>query len=120
MDRKIELHKIVSYLGALLYIVLGFLTIGSIINETSGLYINLIMGILFITIGYYLYSRAKSVIELMVSIENLSSGEQVFLNAIARFLLFEKIFIFISLLLGIILLSAAILRVFWENLAIFG
>jgi riboflavin transporter FmnP len=57
-----KLYKIESYLGAFLYIILGFLTIGSILNGTIGWWINLIMGMLFIAIGYYLYSKVKSII----------------------------------------------------------
>lgn len=115
-----KLYKIVSYLGAFSYILLGLLTIGSIINGTFGFYINLIIGVFFTTIGYYLYLKAKNIIKLIANIENLNTGKQVTLNSITRFLFFEKIFIIMSLLLGIILLSAAISRVFGENLPIFG
>jgi len=115
-----KFYKIVSYLGAFSYILLGILTIGSIINGTKGLYINLIIGVFFTIIGYYLYAKAKSIIKLITNIKKLNNEKQITLNSITLFLLFEKIFIVISLLFGIILLSAAISRVFGENLPIFG
>ncbi|MGQ7869713.1 hypothetical protein [Sunxiuqinia sp. sy24] len=115
-----KFYKIASYLCTFSYILLGLLTIGSIINGTIGLYINLIMGVLFTTIGYYLYAKAKSTIKLIDNIKKLNNEKQVTLNSIAQFLLFEKLFIVISLLFGIILLSAVISRVFGENLPVFG
>ena len=120
MNVKMKFYKIVSYSAALSYVILGCLTIGSIINGTLGLYINLIMGIFFIAIGYYLYAKAKSIIILIDNVETLNNGKQVIMNSISRFMLFEKIFFLISLLLGIIFLSAAISRVFGENVPIFG
>lgn len=115
-----KLYKTAAYLGAFSYILLGLLTIGGIINSTIGLYINLIMGVFFITIGCYLYLRAKSIIKLLPNIKDLNNEKQETLNAITRFLFFEKIFITLSLLLGIILLSGAISRVFLEKMPIFG
>ncbi|MGY0425312.1 MAG: hypothetical protein ACWIPI_00575 [Polaribacter sp.] len=117
MNKKFKTYKILSHLGAILYVILGSLTIGSIVNGRLELYINLIMGGFFIIMGYYLYLKAKSTIRLITNIENLSEAT---LNSISRFLFFEKIFVIMYFLLGIILLSGAISRVFGENLPIFG
>ena len=112
--------KLVSKIAALSYIVLGLLTIGSIINGTTGLFINLTIGVLFIIIGFYLYARAKNIVILITETEDLNKEKNRIINALARFLIFERIFIVISLSFGIFLLSGAISRVFRENMPIFG
>lgn len=120
MNNKIKTYKTISYLGAFVYVLLGFLTIGSIINGTIGLYINLIVGVIFIIIGYYFYAKAKSFMILIDNVKKSNNETQATLNAIAKFLFFEKVLIITGLLFGVILLSAAISRVFGEKLPIFG
>ena len=115
-----KFYKIVSYLGVFSFILLGLLTIGSIIYSTTGWVINLIMGLFFTTIGYYLYAKAKSVIKLIFNINKMNNERHVTLKSIDRFMFFEKIFIICCLLFGALLLSLAFSRIFGENLPIFG
>lgn len=112
--------KIISRIGAVSYIILGLVTIGSIFNGTMDLYINLIMGVLIMATGYYLYAKANSIIALLTTIGDSTSDRQATSNTVTRFLLFETIFAVASLLLGGILLSGAVSRVFLEKMPVFG
>lgn len=115
-----KFYIIISKCAAFSYVLLGLITIGSVINKTIGLSINLIMGGFFIAIGFYLYSKGESVIVLKANTNILSKEKHKFLKSIDRFMFFEKIFMSISLLLGILFLYAAITRIFGENTPVFG
>ena len=55
----IQWCKNIAFIGAILWAGLGVLTIGSIALSSIGWVINLIIGSLFILIGFFLYLRAK-------------------------------------------------------------
>lgn len=57
-----QAYKTAAFSAAALYLISGILIIGSILNGTIGLFINLIVGIMFIYAGAYLYARAENII----------------------------------------------------------
>ncbi|MCF6172756.1 MAG: hypothetical protein L3J44_03095 [Campylobacteraceae bacterium] len=92
----------------------------SIVYGTIGMYINLTVGVFFMAIGYYLYLKASSTMNLINSITKTASEKQETSNAITRFVILEKIFTIGIFLIGAILLMAVVSRMFGEQLPIFG
>lgn len=115
-----RLYKIISFTGALTYMLLGLVTVGSVLNGNTGLYINLLMGLIFIGTGYYLYEKAKHIIILLLEVKNSDIRRSLSPKTLTKFLFLEKIFVLVSLLFGVVILSAAISRVFFERMPIFG
>ena len=66
------------------------------------------------------HGKSKSILRLINNITDLEKGNQITLNSIVKFLFFENIFIVLCILLGLMMLSGSISRVFVENMPIFG
>ena len=112
-------YKITAFAGAAFYFISGILIIGSIINGTTGLFINLIIGTLFICAAYYLYLRAENIIKLSGEIRQSQETDQSS-SILKRFLLFEYIFIYAGNFIGMVFLYGVLHRVFSEKMPVFG
>lgn len=113
-----QAYKAVAFSGAALYFITGVLIIGSIINGAIGLFINLIVGIMFLCASFYLYARAENIIRLIGGIkpERADQADSV----LQRFLFFEYIFIGAGSLIGMVFLYGVLHRVFVEKMPVFG
>ncbi len=117
MKQKLFIYKIAANFSIVLWFIDGLLTIGSIINGTIGLFINIIMGIIFMLISLYIYLKVKNVIRIINHSEDLTTKNKAIYN---RFIFIEITFTFISITVGSIALSGIASRVFGEGLAVFG
>ena len=117
MRKKLLIYKLATNFSIILWFLDGLLTIGSIANGTIGLFINMIMGIIFMLIGLYIYLKVKNVIRIIDYSEDLATKNKTIYN---RFIFIEIIFTFISIVVGLIALSGIASRVFGEGLAVFG
>ena len=115
-----QLYKFAAYFGALVWLAIGLLTIGSIIHGTIGLAANISVGLIFAGIGYYLYLKAKNTTGLLINLDKLDSKSHALTKQRNQFLLLEKIFAALSLLFGLILITGVLSRVFGEHMPIFG
>ena len=113
-----QAYKTVAFSGAACYFITGVLIIGGIINGAIGLFINLIVGIMFISAGFYLYARAENIIRLIGGIKP-ERADRVD-SALKRFLFFEYIFIGAGNLIGMVFLYGVSHRVFVEKMPVFG
>ena len=113
-----QAYKTAALSAVSLYLISGILIIGSILNDAIGLFINLIIGIMFISAGFYLYARAENIIRLIGTIkpERADQADRVF----KRFLFFEYIFIGAGNLIGMVFLYGVLHRVFAEKMPVFG
>lgn len=113
-----QAYKTVAFSGAAFYFITGVLIIGSIMKGAIGLFINLIVGIMFISAGSYLYARAENIIRLIGGLkpERADQADRVF----KRFLFFEYIFIGAGNLIGMVFLYGVLHRVFAEKMPVFG
>ena len=111
-------YKIMARAAAAFYFITGVLIIGSIINGTIGLFINLIIGIMFLCASFYLYARAENIIRLIGGLkpERADQADSV----LQRFLFFEYIFIGAGSLIGMVFLYGVLYRVFAEKMPVFG
>ena len=117
-----HIYKLLSIVNTAVWTLLGLLTIGSIIHGSVGLYINIIIGCLFLLIAGYLHNKAKNTIALAKTIETLErdTSDRSIETLIKRFILLETIFTVLSILFGVLLLTGAITRVFGEQVPVFG
>ena len=113
-----QAYKIVAFSGAAFYFITGVLIIGSIINGAIGLFINLIIGIMFICAGFYLYARAENIIRLIGGLKPDQADQAD--RVLKRFLFFEYIFIGAGNLIGMVFLYGVLHRVFAEKMPVFG
>lgn len=113
-----KMYKIMARAAAALYLISGILIIGGIINGAIGLFINLIVGILFICAGAYLHARAENIIKLTGRIKPDRADQAD--SALRRFLFFEYIFIGAGNLIGLVFLYGVLYRVFAEKMPVFG
>jgi hypothetical protein len=96
--------------------VLGAITIGSITLSSLGWVINLVMGLLFIFIGWFLYFRANNFhLFYSANIAETQNNQQL-----ERFLRIDLILVLGTCLAGGLLLAVSIGRVFGEGYALFG
>ena len=93
------------------WLLLALLTFGGIFLSTLGWVINVIMGIIFGLIGVFFRVRGQSLKAL------LEEGEQ---KPIGLFLQTEIVLLLGVNLVAIVLLSAALSRIFGEGLPLFG
>ena len=93
------------------WLLLVLLTFGGIFLSTIGWVINVVMGIIFSFIAGFFRVRGQSLEAL------LEDGEQ---KPISRFLQTEIVLLLGVNLVAIILLSAALSRIFGEGLPLFG
>ena len=114
--KLIRWYKNLAIVSALLWAGLGLLTVGSIAVSSLGWAINLIMGVLFIFIGWFLYARSDSFYWVYSS----SASDIQNHPHLQQFLRLDLIFVLGTCLVGGILLMASIGRVFGEGFAIFG
>ncbi len=112
----IEWYKNIAYVGTVLWTGLGFLTIGSIALSSIGWAINLVMGSLFILIGYFLYLRAKNFYRFFRAI----TPDPLNFFYLQKFLRLDLAFVVGITFLSGLMLMAGIFRVFGEGFAIFG
>ncbi len=112
----IQVHKYTTFIGALLWIALGIITVGSIALSSIGWVINLIFGLLFILIGVFIWSRMYYLNRFLIR-----SSQNVQLNIdLQRYLRLEIVLAVGILFVGLILLMGASSRVFGEGFAVFG
>lgn len=113
-----QAYKTAAFSAAALYLISGILIIGSIINSAIGLFINLIIGIMFIAAGFYLYARTENIIRLIGGIkpEPMDQADSV----LKRFLFFEYLFIGAGNLIGMVFLYGVLYRFFAEKMPVFG
>ena len=113
-----QAYETAAFSGAASYLISGILIIGSILNGAIGLFINLIIGIMFISAGFYLYARAENIIRLIGGLkpERADQADSV----LKRFLFFEYIFIGVGNLSGMVFFYGVLHRVFAEKMPVFG
>ena len=113
-----QAYKIIAFSGAAFYFITGVLIIGSILNGAIGLFINLIVGLLFICAGFYLYARAENIIRLISGLKPERADQAD--GILKRFLFFEYLFICAGNLIGMVFLYGVLHRVFAEKMPVFG
>ena len=113
-----QAYETAAFSGAAFYFITGVLIIGSIINGVIGLFINLIVGIMFISVGFYLHARSENIIRLIGGLrpERADRADSV----LKRFLFFEYLFIGAGNLIGMVFLYGVLHRVFAEKMPVFG
>ena len=112
----IQWYKYSALIGAILWIGLGALTLGSIVLSSIGWVINLVIGLIFILIGYFLYLRASKLVRFYVTAtDDVQNNPHM-----QRFLRLDLMLVLSTCFLGGLLLTAGISRVFGEGYAIFG
>lgn len=104
----LRVAKILGYITALFWILLGVITIYGMIEYETGYYVNSIFGIVFMLCSWVFLMRAKGLFKLRY-IRNL--------EAFMHYDLIIQIAIF---LFALLLLSMGIYRVFFEHAALFG
>ena len=114
--KLIHWYKNFAFLSAILWAGLGLLTVASVTLSTIGWEVNVMVGVLFISIGVFLYLRAKN-LHWFYDVISTDVKNTPQLN---RFLRLEMIFVLGTCFLGGLLLMAGISRVFGEGYAIFG
>lgn len=112
----IQWYKYSASISAILWIALGTLTIGSIVLSSIGWVINLVMGLLFILIGCFLYLRAYHWRRFYITVSSDMRNNP----HLQRFLRLDLLFVLGACLLGALFLTAGVSRVFGEGYAIFG
>ena len=117
MSRKIQIYKIASRFSSTLWFLVGIITLGSIYNGLDGVYINIVIGLIFLSISMYTLLKAKNINRIISFSDSINEGKKITYN---RLLLLESIFTFISITVGLIALSAVISRTFGEGLPVFG
>lgn len=113
-----QAYKTVAFSGAAFYFITGILIIGSILNGAIGLFINLIVGLMFISAGFYLYARAENIIRLIGGIKPERADRED--SVLKRFLFFEYVFIGAGSLIGMVFLYGVLHWVFAEKMPVFG
>ena len=112
----IRFHKFSSILSAILWFLLGLLTIGSIAISSLGWIINLSMGVLFLIIAGFIFLHGKNLHQFYTRTIEIVQNDLHF----KRFLWLDLIFVLSTVFLGGVFLIAAFFRVFGEGFAVFG
>ncbi len=112
---QLKLLQFATYLTIFLWITSGLIIIGSIYLSRIGFVINLLVGTLFILLGLYFYFKEKFLSEFLKKTCESELGKLY-----KKVILGEVIFIMVTLLVGVIILSAVSSRVFGEGFAVFG
>lgn len=108
-----RLFKTISYLAPLVWGVITLFILVGVYYDHSVLFINLIMAIIFMLITYYLYLKANNSLSLLSLRSKKEKNWRIFYSL-------EIIFFICSNLVGLLLLSGTISRVFYEKMAVFG
>ena len=116
-----RIYKVSAYTSVFIWLAIGMLIIGSISLSYSGMYINIIIGIIFVLISFYLCFKTKNTLSILNEINNvkLHSNANSF-KSLNNFIITEIIFNILSLAISIILLSGVITRIWGEGKPIFG
>lgn len=109
-------YKITSLMSFVLWGALGAITIGSIARSPVAWGINLIMGLLFVMTGWFLYQRANNFYRYV----STNPAERLSDQHLKHFLLFDFVLVCITVLVGALLFVMSIFRVFMEGYAVFG
>jgi hypothetical protein len=112
----IQWYKNLALVSAFLWFGLGAITIGSIALSPISWAINLIIGLFFILIGWFLHRRASSFYHFYSTSADDTQNNQ----SLLRFLRLDFLAILGTCLVGSLLLIASISRVFGEGFAVFG
>ncbi len=121
-NKALNFLKILSYAVFSIWVLLGGLTFLSIYYGMTGFVINIVMGCVFILIGLYLFLKAKNILALFYSFNRftINKNTNIINTQFKKMIFFENIFILLSLLIGLIFLTAIFSRVFSEKLPVFG
>ena len=121
-NKALNFLKILSYAVFSIWVLLGVLTFLSIYYGMTGFVINIVMGCVFILIGLYLFLKAKNILALFYSFNRftINKNTNIINTQFKKMIFFENIFILLSLLIGLIFLTAIFSRVFSEKLPVFG
>ncbi len=112
---RLTILRYASYGASMVWIATGLIIIGSIYLSSSGFFINLIIGVLFILLGIFFYSKEKTLLQI------LSQNHEDIQNTLyKKSINGEIILAMLTLFLGLMLLSAASSRVFVEGYPVFG
>lgn len=111
--KKTLLH-IIMYAAATTWALIGLFVILSVLHSTLAWPINIIMGLVFLAIGYFLYLKAKNSLAL------LYENKPLYTKQLKHFFTLETILFALALLLGLVLLSGTLSRVLGEQMAVFG
>ena len=112
----IRFHKFSFILSAILWFLLGILTIGSIAISSLGWIINLSMGSFFMIVAGFIYLHGKNLHQFYSNAIETIQNDPHF----NRFLRLDLIFVFSTAIISGGFLIAAIFRVFGEGFAVFG
>lgn len=112
---KLRLYRLFTVVSILVWGTIGTLILGSILNDLGMAFINVVMGLIFYVITYYLYLKKKNGSSLFLLIDDPAKKE-----VLSRFLNLELIFYALASLVGLAILSGTISRVFFEKFAVFG
>jgi hypothetical protein len=104
--------KYISYVTALVWMMIAFITVGSIYLSATSWVINLTMSIIFALISIYVFYKERNFILLISSINNNTHK--------TRAISYELLLLIIILLVGIVALSGVYHRVFGEQFPVFG
>jgi len=116
-----RIYKVSAYTGAFIWLAIGMLIIGSISLSHIGMYINIIMGMIFGLISIYLYYKTKNTLSIINEITHVKSHSNAnSFKGLNNFIFTEMIFNILSLVISIILLSGVISRIWGEGKPIFG
>lgn len=112
----IRLYKNTALVSAIFWAGTGSITIGSIVVSSLDWGINLVMGLILIFVGWFLYLRANNFYRCYIA----SPTDMQKNPSCLRFLRLDLLLVIISCLVGAVLLAASISRVFGEGYAVFG
>lgn len=107
--------SIIAYLTVILWGATGVLVIGSIVHSVVGLPINIIVGLVFMVIAWFLYLKQRNTLQI-IALLTAENHQQL----AKRLLRLESILFILSGVFAAILFSGAFFRVFTEKMAVFG
>lgn len=116
----IKSYKITANISVFIWILIGVLVIYSTFLDKLIMFVNILMGFVFLFIGLYLYKKTKNTICLIDEILEFKNEHKNSFGSINKFLRTELIFNIVNILFSMILLSGTISRVFYESKAVFG
>ncbi|WP_215225239.1 hypothetical protein [Echinicola shivajiensis] len=117
---RLKLLRWTSNLTVFIWMLLGLITIGSILNGTAGIFINIIVGLIFSATGIYFLLRKNSFEKMATSAFLPKTENNQHQNPFSRFLALEIVLVIMTVILGTLMLSAVVSRAFFEKLPIFG
>ena len=122
MTKMVIFYRFASYAGLAIWLLLGLLSIGGIFLGIIGFMVNIVMGIIFFLVGFYLHLKAKTTLSLFCNIIELGNSikHNTIDSLLERVVLLDLVLILLCLFLGLAILTGAILRIFGEGLPIFG